>query len=268
MADLNNFQTLGDVITEAYNELSESAESSVPGLGQMQMETWGNRFSKIFLEKVRLKSQEESTSFLLLADTTLSAAASSGASTISITDATNYPTGASLVIIEGVPYLTTSRSGTTITLSETLERDFESGADVQPAYSVPSDFGKPRNLSVEGVKYTYAKWGVTNELGPQEFAIYKGFLYMPKARSADDTVTLHYFAKPTNTLADTDTMEIYLLWDAYVIYRLVARGHRLFYDNERAREYESLAQEMLMKAKTMVATEDDSLTGNAFQPAW
>lgn len=268
MADLNSFQTLGDAITEAYNELAEDSNSSVPGLEQEQMEKWANRFSKWFLEKVHIKSQEESYTFLMLADTTLSAAASSGASSISITDATNYPVGASLVIIESTPYLTTSRSSTTITLSETLERAFESGGEVQPAYSLPSDFGKPRNLSVEGVQYTYVKWGVKQDLGPQEFTYYKGFLYFPKARSADDVVTLHYYAKPTNTLADTDNMEIYQMWDAYVIYRLVARGHRLLYDDQRAGEYEALAREVLMKAKTMVATEDGSLMGNAFQPGW
>src|SRR3990167_7640014 len=117
MADLQNFQTLGNVIQEAYDELSEDSDSQIPGLEEAQMEVWANRFSKWFLEKVRLKSQEESTTFLMLADTTLSAAASSGASSISITDATGYPTGASLVVIESIPYLTTSRSSLTITLT-------------------------------------------------------------------------------------------------------------------------------------------------------
>ncbi len=268
MADLQNFQTLGDVISEAYNELAEDSDSSVPGLEQSQMESWANRFSKWFLEKVRLKSQEESYGFLMLADTTLSADATSGASSIALTLATDYPTTASLVVVDSVPYLSTSRSGSTVTLTEALERDFESGDTVQPAYALPSDFGRPRNLSVEGVKYQYVRWGNNQDLLEREFTIYKGFIYFPKSRSAEDKVVLHYFSKAANTLSDTSTMEIYQMWDAYVIYRLVARGHRLLYDDQRAREYEALAQEVLMKAKTMIGTEDDSVEGNSFQPGW
>ncbi len=268
MAVLENFNTFGDVITEAFNELAENSDSSVPGFEQSQMEKWGNRYSKWFLEKVKLKSQEEGKGFLVVADTTLSSSASSGASSVSIKSATGFPTGGGLIIIDNIPHQYSSISGTTVTLTDTLARDMASGDTVQPTYAFPPDFGKLRSLYIESVRYALVRWGEAETLPSRCVTTYKGFFVLPQAGTAGDDAVLNYFAKATNTLADTTTMEIYQAWDAYVIYRLVARGHRLLYDDNRAAEYESLAQEVLMKAKQFVATEDDSQQGNMFIPSW
>lgn len=266
-----NFQLFGDVVSDTYDELSvDSSTNTVPGLSQTQMESWANRYSKIFLEKVKLRTQEETHSFLLIADTTLSAAASSGASSVAITSATGYPTTGGLIFIEGDPYEYSSISGTTVTLSGTLSRDFASGAVVQPGYALPTDFGKPRSCFVDGRQFVLQRYGDNQKLPWSRFSIYKAFSVFPESRTAGEKVILHYVAKGTNTLTSASTMEIYQMWDSYVIYRGVARGHRLLnggLETIASRQYEQLAQEALNGARQMIASEDNSLVP-AFTPGW
>lgn len=264
-----NFNTFGDVVTEAYNELSLNSSNPVSGLGQTDMEKWANRFSKIFVEKTRIKTQDATWTFRTVADTTLSAAPSSGDSTVAITVATGFPTGGGLVIIDGIPHVYDSIAGTTVTLNSswTLDRDYDAGDSVQLGYSLPTNFGKPRSLYIDGIGYRYTKYGVAEDIPSRYFGIFRTYLILPPAPSVDQDSTLHFYQKATNTLTDSDNMEIYQMWDAYVIYRLAARGYRKLYDSGKAAEYETLAREMLESARNQVATEDDSVH-RGFTPGW
>ncbi len=249
--------------------MAVDSANPVPGLEQTQMEKWANRFSKIFLEKTRLKSQDGTYSFRTVADTTLSAAPSSGDGTVSITSATGYPTGGGLILIDGIPHIYDSISSLTVTLNSSyaLDRDYSSGDTVQLGYVIPTDMAKARSLFVSGVGHRYAKYGVSEKIPARFFSIFSTYLLLPPAPSADQDSVLHYYKKATNTLSSSSAMEIYQMWDAYVIYRLAARGHRVMYDSDKAIEYEQLAREMLDGARQQIATEDDSVH-RAFVPGW
>ena len=263
-----NFNTFGDVVSEAFNELAIDSGNSVPGLSQANMEKWGNRFAKIFVEKVKLQTQEETYSFRTVADTTLSAAPSSGASTVTVASVTGFPASGA-ILIDGTPYVYDSIATLTITLnsSYTLDRDYSSGDDVQLLYAVPSDYGKHRSFYVSGAPYALQKWGSSEEVSSRHFSIHENYYVLPPAMGADQDVISHYYAKATNTLTDSSSMEIYQMWDAYVIYRLAARGYRLLYDSDKGAEYDGLAREILAMAKNQIATEDNS-QNLSFQPGW
>jgi len=261
-----NFNTFGDVVTEAYNEMSLNSSNPVAGLGQSDMEKWANRFSKIFIEKTRLKTQDATWTFRTVADTTLASDAASGATSLSMTSATGFPTTGGLVLLDNIPYVYTAIVGTTMTVSA-IARGFDAGDSMQLGYALPTNFGKPRSFFVDGALYRYAKWGVEENVEARFFSIFSTYIVLPPSMGAGSDVTVSYYKKATNTLTSTSTMEIYQMWDAYVIYRLAARGYRKLYDSGKASEYEALAREMLNAARSQIATEDDSVH-RSFSPGW
>jgi len=265
-----NFQTFGIVVDDIFAELSINASNTIAGLTQTQVESWANRDSKIFLEKVKLKSQEDTYTWRTKADDTLAAAVSSGATslTLSTSNATlDWPTSG-MILLDFVPY-TYSNIVTTTMTSEAVDRAFSAGDTIQLGYAVPTNFGKPRSLYLYGgtdtyptigpVKLELVRWGTFNEIPQGRFAVFNDFIFLPEGITGATDVTLHFYKKATNTLTTSSTMEIYQMWDQYVIYKGVARGHRILHDDGMAQRYEELAQGVMMAAKTQVAQEDLSV---------
>lgn len=251
-----SFNTFGNVVDEAADEMSVDIDStSFPGLTRTNMEKWANRYCKNFISRVDLKTQEGTYSFISVADTTLSAAAVSGALTVTITSATGWPSSG-LAIIDDTP-MTFTRSSTTLTVSA-LIRDFDSGVDVQLAYALPSDFLRPRSMFVDGTEYIFAKRGNSLNVDARTIAMYGDYFVVPKALGADLTVTVQYTKKGSNTLSSSSTMEIMDYFDSYVIAMLAARGHRIMYDEDRALSYEKQGLEILKMAKSHFAKADGS----------
>ncbi len=274
-----NFNTFGDTVTEAYNELSvDSSTVTVPGLELTQMEKWGNRYHKEFVEKVHLKTQYDTYSFRTRGDSSISADASSGAVSLTLADTVTtlgYPTSG-MILLDGIPYTYSNFVSYTMTV-EALDRAYSAGDEVRLGYAVPTNFGKPVSLYVEGgtdmvprispLRYEYQKWGIIDDIAPSFYSVFNDFIFLPRALSSSGDVTLHYYKKATNTLTTGSTMEIYQMWDAYVIFKLTARGHRLLFDQGRAQEYEALAKDVMNRAKAHVAQEDISAT-RGFVPGW
>ena len=262
-----NFQTFGSVVDDAFAELGLDATNTVAGLSQAQMESWGNRFSKIFVEKCKLKTQEDTYSFRTLADTTIASAAASGATsltTASSQSTLSYPTSG-MILLDSIPYTFSAFSSTTMTV-EAVDRAYASGDTIQVGYPVPTNFGKPRSLYIDGgsdmvprispAKYELQKWGVAETVSAFHFSVFNDYIFLPKDITAASDVTLHYYKKATNTQTTSSTNEIYQMWDGYVVARLVARGHRLLRDLQAAAEYEDLAKEVLRAARQQSAEED------------
>ncbi len=268
-----NFQTFGNVIDEAYAEASVDSGNSVAGFSQAMMEGWANRFSKIFIEKCRLKTQDDTYSFRTLSDTTLSASAASGATSLALAVSNvtlGYPTSG-LILLDGVPYTYSNIVTTTMTV-EALDRAYSAGDTVQVGYAVPTNFGKPRSLFVGGgtdmfptigdTRYELQKWGTESVIRPRRFSVFNDYIFLPEDITASNDVILHYYKKASNTQTSASTNEIYQMWDGYVIARLVARIHRVLnggLDNPATREYEQLALEVLSAARSQVAQEDLSI---------
>lgn len=228
------------------------------------MEKWANRYCKDFISRVDIKTREGATSFVTVADTTTSAAAASGDLTVTITLATGWPSSG-LCLIDGYP-TTFTRSSTTLTVPA-LPRDFESGDIVQLAYAVPTDFMRPRSIFVEGTEYVFAKKGATASVPLRGLAIYSDYFVFPVAITGSQEVLIHYAKKGTNTLTSSSTMEIMDLFDSYVIFMLVGRGHRIMYDEDRAQSYEAQAMKEMKIARNYFAKADGTIH-NAFIPGF
>lgn len=251
-----SFDTFGDVVDAAFDELTVDGDSNTyPGLTRTRMEEWGNRYRKQFLSKINIKTQEGTSTFTTVADTTLSADASSGATSLSITSATGWP-ASGLCIVDGIP-MTFTRSSTTLTVSA-LTRDFSSGDAVQLAYSVPTDFMRPRAIFISGRQYYLTRRGDTEFVTGRFISLYGDYFVLPLSTSGDLNVTIHYVKKGSNSLSASDTMDIMDLFDDYVIYKLTERGHRVMYDNDRAAEYKGLAAECLRDARSYFNSADAS----------
>lgn len=260
-----SFNTFGDVIDEAYDILAADGDSNTfPGLSRTNFNKFANRFNKEFIDSVRVRTQESTSTWETVGDTTLSAAASSGALALSITSATGWP-ASGLAIVGNVP-MTFTLSGTTLTVAA-LARDFEEGEEVQLAKAVPSDFWRARSLYIDGVEFGYQRRGDMENVGAQHYVLFDDYFVLPKDTTADQKVTLHYYKKPTATLSSVSTMDIMEMWDYYIIYKLVAHGHSVMYDMDRSTEYELKAEQIKKKARSHFARIDGSL-GNSFVVNW
>ena len=258
------FDTLINVVDEAYDILAVDGDSNTfPGLARANFNKFANRFSKEFVDEVRMRTQEQTHSFVTVADTTLNdASASAGDTTVTIASSTGWP-ASGLCLIDNVP-MTFTRSGLVLTVSA-LTRDFDDGAIVQLAYAVPSDYWRTQSMIVEGVQYGYQRRGDKQNVPAQHFSLYGDYIVFPVAATGDVTVVHHYYEKPAGTLASSDTMDIMDMWDHFVIYKLVAHGHDCMYDSDRAMKYEEMAMMVKRKAKAHFARIDAG-TNNRFIP--
>jgi hypothetical protein len=259
------FNTFGDVIDEAYDILAVDGDSNTfPGLSRTNFNKFANRFNKEFVDSVRLRTQEGTSTFTTVADTSLSADALSGAVTLTITLSTGWP-ASGLCLVDKVP-MTFTRSGSTLTVTATT-RAFVSGDIVQLAYAIPSDFWRSQSMFLDGIPFGYQRRGDEEGVKASMFALYGDYIVLPVATAGSGNVTLHYYKKPTATLTSVDTMDIMDMWDNYLIYKLVAHGHGVMYDDERAKEWEAKAEMTKKKARSHFAKLDGGL-GNIFIPAF
>ena len=254
-----NFSTFGNVVDDAFDEIGVDSGNSMAGLTQAEMEDWGNRFAKLFIEKCKVKSQEDTYSFRTLTDSTISAAAASAAvslTTASTVTVLGYPTSG-MILLDHIPYTFSAFTTTTMTV-EALDRAYASGDTIQIGYSAPTNFGKPITLTVDGARFELQKWGRQEQIESNHFAIIDDYIFLPEAIGAALDVTLHFYTTASNTLTTASNMELYQMWDQFVVYKLAARGFRLLYYEEKAQMYENLALQVLAQARQQAAEEDMS----------
>lgn len=260
-----NVNTLGDVINETYDEASIDGNTiDVSGLERTAMEKWANRFSKWFLRKTKLKSQQATHPFRTLADTSLSVEAAAGSVTLttSVSNATlGWPT-AGHVLVNGTPMAYSGFSTTSMTVAATPAL-FEAGATMQPGYALPTLFARPIAMFVESSPYSLQKYGVAQYPLIQHYIIYADYLFLPRAVRGAQNAILHYYKKATNVLTTGVDMDIYQQWDAYVIFKGTARIYRLLNDDVNRDDYEVQAADVLKMAKGQVSDESDE-TDSAF----
>lgn len=261
-----NVNTLGDVVNETYDEASVDQNIGVAGIERTAMEKWANRFSKWFLQKTKLKSQYATTPFRTIADTTVSveAAAGSLALTTSVSNVTlGWPTSG-YVLVNGTPMAYSGFTTNSMTVAATPVL-FEAGATLQLGYALPTDFARPQAMFIENTQYWLQKWGRTPNIPSQTYVVYADYFFLPRGSTGGQKGILHYFKKATNVLATGSDMEIYQMWDAYVIFKGTARIYRLLNDDVNRDDYERQAEEVLKMAKGNVAdaTEEED---SAFYP--
>lgn len=252
-----SFDTFGDVVDAAFDELTVDGDSNTfPGLTRARMEEWGNRYRKQFLSKINIKTQEGTDAFKTVADTTLADGTySEGGTSLTITSSTGWP-ASGLCVVDGIP-MTFTRSSTTLTVPA-LPRDFTAGDAVQLAYSVPTDFMRPRSIFISGRQYYLTRRGDSEFVKSRFVSLYGDYFVLPLNTAGSLDVTIHYIKKGSNSLSSSDTMDIMDLFDDYVIYKLTERGHRVMYDNDRAAEYKLLAAECLRDARSYFNSADAS----------
>ncbi len=259
------YNIFGDVVDEAYDILSVDGDSNTfPGLSRVNFNKFANRFNKEFIDSVRLRTQEGTYPFITVADDTISVVASSGATTITLTLGTSFP-ASGLCLVDSIP-MTFTRSGAVLTVP-TLTREYAAGTVVQLAYAVPTDFWRGQEMFVGTSPYKYARRGDTVGVPASSYVLYGDFFALPEATSGAGEGVFHYYKKPTATLTSTDTMDIMEMWDSYIIFKLVAHGHNVMYDNERSQQYEVMAEQVKRKARSHFARMNGSIL-NAFIPGF
>lgn len=259
------FNTFGDVIDEAYDILAVDGDSNTfPGLSRTNFNKFANRFNKEFIDSVKMRTQEKTSTFTTVADTTLSADHTSGATTFTITDSAGWP-ASGLAIIDGVP-MTFTRSSLTLTVAATT-RNYDSGAVVQLAYAVPSDYWRTRAFFVDTAEYGYQRRGDDINVPTQHYSLYGDYFVLPVGVTASQTVINHYYKKPSDTLTSSDTMDIMEMWDNYIIYKLVAHGFSVLEDENREASFLQKAMQVKKQARAHFAKMDGSL-GMAFIPGF
>jgi hypothetical protein len=258
-----NVNTLGDVISETYDEASIDGDTiGVAGMERTAMEKWANRFSKWFLQKTKLKSQYATHPFRTLADTTLSVEAAAGSLTLttSVSNATlGWPT-AGYVLVNGTPMAYSGFSTTSMTVAATPAL-FEAGATMQLGYALPSLFARPVSMFIGSTPYWIQKWGKSQFPPSQHYFVYSDYFFLPRGQTGAMNGILHYFKQATNVLATGTNMDIYQMWDAYVIFKGTARIYRLLNDDVNRDDYEGQAAEVLKMAKGHISdqSEEDDL---------
>lgn len=198
------------------------------------------------------------TAFDLVADTTLSAAQASGATTASLTDSSSFgSSGALAVWDDATPDVQEFTGNAANALSGVTGCDWahESGDTVQLLYALPSNFGSFRSTedSPEGVRTDggYALTFTSGDPNNYRFTTYDNgttkYLWLPRGMSGSVIVT---YNKANTTIDEgTDTVDWDVAYDFFGIYRLVEHGLRARGNNaDKIQEAHLLANEKLRDA--------------------
>lgn len=144
-------------------------------------------------------------------DTTLSAAASAGAATLTVTSTTGYPSSGSLYIDDSDLVTYTGTTATTFTGVSGLTVDHASSARVQPLYDLPSDIDEQKIVMIHEKDLLYPYYFMEYEfrtrriLSSYTFTIINGKLMFEHNQNASNIFMMVYQSAPVEMTADGDT---------------------------------------------------------------
>jgi hypothetical protein len=202
---VNLDMTLGEIASAVLNEYKEP----VTGSSAMPLDTVYDKINEVYLDIFNEPAddsylRESDFTFTCASDTTLNGAVSAGASSITLTDASEFPNTARTILIGGKDFATYTGSNLTTTLSGVSGVDVNhiDGSVVQLGYSLSAitdiDEQLINAVIVNGVPYAYQQPSVWLNTGNnnQYFTIFEGVLFLPKGVSSQ-IITIIYSKKLT-----------------------------------------------------------------------
>lgn len=162
--------------------------------------------------------------FLAKNNTTLNGALSAGAISLILTSGTDFDSPSSdaaaayVKDTNGIFHFFTYEGRATVTLSgiNPIDVDLATGLDVQKLYTLPSDYGRPRTLKVNGGEYKFSD-SDTDDVPPAGYyhtrfmtssSGYSNFyLVLPLQIGEGVTVKMHYIKRPTVIATGTDKID-------------------------------------------------------------
>lgn len=245
----------------------ESTSISTPSLQTTQMLQWLNNANAEWRELFRISGEpteamRKEDGFTLSTETTLSADASEGDTTLSVTDSTLLPSaGAAVVwtddgfdVIEYTSSAANVLSGVTgIDVDTLLE-----GSTISAIYALPSNFddfraveGAPHGVMVDGPHLQTSGVPIGNQ-----FALYDNgtstYIIFPKGQSGKATI---FYNRASTTIDEaTDVVDVPVKHQMFLVYRLVAHIKRVQRDLQSAQYFDALADKevsLAQKAKNL-----------------
>jgi hypothetical protein len=179
--------------------------------------------------------QKKETAFDLVASTTLATAQTSGAVTADLSSGTDFDdAGAFVIYTNGMPDVQENATKSSNTLTGVTGGDFAhaAGDRVIKLYALPSTFHSfrstptcPGGVQVNNTPYSFA----SDDPKIGEFSLYDNgttkFLWLPQGISGDCRVLFNRLS--TTIDATDDTVDVPAEYELFLVYRLVAHGHRV-----------------------------------------
>lgn len=240
-----SFSTFGSVVDEAANKMHIDINTgTLPGADRTSLERDANRARKRFLTKVVFEHNILSHAVNTVADVQTSANVAVGATTIPVVNGSSWPTSGTLLIF-GMS-MSFTRSGNNLTVAA-LTFTLESGTYLSLGYALPSNFIRPRSVSVDGVERDVSRKGDTANLSNGTFVIINNNLFLPFTSVSGKTIVIHYVAASPN-LTTNNVLDIADFLDDYIIYSLKEVIHEQLYEPELAMQARAKAEAILKEA--------------------
>lgn len=250
------------ILNLAWNTLRVNGSSTdVPGLQETTMLAVLNQANAEWKRTFRRSGEPpklfaKETAFDIKAPTTLASDQASGATTAVLTSASDFDTaGAYVVYDDGMPDVQENTGKSSNTLSGVTGSDWahESGDQVIKLYALPSNFHSLRStanfkdgVEVNNTPYNY----VPDDPKGGEFSIYDNgtkYLWFPRGLSGSCRV---FYNKTSTTIDGTnDTVDVPEEYEWFLVYRLVAHGHRARGDMGLDIPFDQLADKILREAQ-------------------
>lgn len=272
-----SFPSVGTILDQAVAEAIGSTASSLTALQDTALIRQLDWINRQFLLSAHTRHGNEGWSwmkdqrdnFQTKNSTTLSASASEGAVSITVTSATGFPSSGQLYIrtandaIEFVPF--SAVAGTTVTVTA-LSMAHASGEHVELCYALPTNFAKVKELYVNSREYFYED-AQTPSSG--HYSIQGAYLVFPYDFGEAD-ITIVFDKKPTTLSTGVDatdratSMDVPVDFQRYAIEMLKKYIYGIRRKREDAAQAKADAEESLMDALAY----DISLTHSGLRAAY
>lgn len=251
------------ILTYAYGQMKvDSTTVTTPGLQTAQMLAYLNFANAEWIRAYR-RSGGEPPDFIarekiitLVSDSALNGAITTASTSIILDSGTDFDTSGAIVIWDDQPDIVehTGKSSNTLSGATGIDVDHADDTAVQKLYALPSNFASFRTTdeAPEGVMVGSDPYLFTSGR-PEAFkyATYDNgtttFLWMP--RNLTGSVKVFYNKKSTTIDETTDTVDVPVEYEQFLVYRVAANGHRVRAEEDRANYLDQKANEIMMEAQ-------------------
>ncbi len=224
------YHTAEDIVTQLRREVADEASTDVEFMDEDSLIFKINEFKRQIINapfsglrfdprgRIQVEGNgrgwdfmEEDKAFDFVVRTAISAQITAGyIGNVAIADGSNFTDEPSSVILydqrgnwDYVTYLTKPDANTLGTLGN-VDKTWASGTECHKLYKLPTDFARAKKIKIGNDEIFE---GPENPETSEEFAVYKGFLWMPRNFGASSG-TLTYFVKPTDITDIAETLDV------------------------------------------------------------
>ncbi len=261
MSQTYTFPTVSTVKSQSIAETIGSTTSSLTALQDDNLNRFIDVINREFVNAAHTMSHngawtwmQDVTNFETVDETTLNGAVASGASSVTLTDSSNFGStgrGWARTSSNAVDFIDWSANAANVLTTSDVDMAHADGEAFGTLYGVPSDLAKVRKLVVNSTEYKYLE----QDLLPINLTYYTrgAYFVLPEGVGAQD-VTVWYEKSPTDLYSgvvatdDAKSLDIPEDFMWYAIHKLNAHIHRIRRREELAANELQMAQMELEKA--------------------